>query len=64
MYFEGLTPIAVLCPNCGLKCMGYRARDEMVRLSCRRCGLVMVSKIINKRTIIMRMTAPPGQTLL
>ncbi|MCL2798513.1 MAG: hypothetical protein FWD58_10800 [Firmicutes bacterium] len=64
MKFDNYEPVQMFCQNCGHKCLGYRSRDQTVRVECGRCGVKWVSKLKDKRTVDTRMTAPPGQTLL
>ena len=63
MNYEALTPVAMLCPNCGNKCIGYRIRDGTARFDCERCGLLIASKKKSERVADLRLTAPLGQTL-
>jgi len=64
MKFTELEPVIMCCQNCGHKVIGYKSRDQTARFSCERCGTVWVSKLMDKRTIDTRMTAPPGQTAI
>jgi hypothetical protein len=61
MKTENYQAVQTYCGNCGYKCIGYRSRDRTTRFICDRCGACMVSKLIDKRTVDTRMTAPPGQ---
>lgn len=58
-------PVQMYCHNCGHKVLGYRSRDGgTARFNCERCGVVWVSKKMDKRTIDTRSTAPDGQEVL
>ncbi len=64
MEFYGLKPVQTYCPNCGHKCVGFKSRDDTVKIVCERCGVKMVSKHKTKRVTDIRMTAPRGACLL
>jgi hypothetical protein len=53
-----LDPVRLYCPNCGHKVIGYRARDETVRICCERCRIVIFSKRKDRATLNLRLTAP------
>lgn len=38
-----------ICTNCGKQIVGYRDAKGLVKISCPRCGLKMVSKLISRR---------------
>lgn len=56
-------PVQMYCNNCGHKCIGYKSRDQAVRIVCGCCGTVMISKQKTKRIIDIRVHAPPGQRI-
>jgi len=64
MDFKNCEPVQMFCNNCANKCIGYRARDETVHISCEQCGTVYITKQKDARTIDIRMIAPFGQTIL
>ena len=64
MEFYGIDPVEMYCMNCNRIVTGYKSRDQTLRVTCGQCGVKYVSRKINKRTIDMRITAPPGQVSL
>lgn len=49
MSFSKMKPVALFCPNCGHKVVGYHDEDGAVRLICDRCKSVMFSKFHPKK---------------
>ena len=58
---EKWTPVARFCSNCGKKIMGYRNNEGVLKVQCQYCGVVYVSKRINRRKERVEITAPEGQ---
>ena len=58
---ESWTPTARYCSNCGKKIVGYRNREGMLKIQCQYCGVVYVSKRINRRKERVEITAPTGE---
>ena len=49
-----------ICINCGKQIVGYRDAKGLVKISCPRCGLSMVSKLISRRHERIDIYAPDG----
>ena len=58
---ESWTPTARYCSNCGKKIVGYRNREGMLKIQCQYCGVVYVSKRINRRKERVEITAPTDE---
>ena len=58
---EKWTPVARFCSNCGKKIIGYRKSEGVLKVQCQYCGVVYVSKRINRRKERVEITAPEGQ---
>ena len=58
MELNELRPVHSYCNNCGHKNIGYKARDQTVRMTCERCRLKSFSKQKDKRNMIVYLTAP------
>ena len=58
---EKWTPTARFCSNCGKKIIGYRNEEGLLKVQCPYCGVVYVSKRINRRKERVEITAPEGQ---
>ena len=58
---EKWTPVTRFCSNCGKKIMGYRNNEGVLKVQCQYCGVVYVSKRINRRKERVEITAPEGQ---
>ncbi len=58
---EKWTPIARFCSNCGKKIIGNRNSEGLLKVQCQHCGVVYVSKRINRRKERVEITAPEGQ---
>lgn len=42
-------PIAMHCPNCGNKVVGYSNDDRVMKVECNRCKVVLISKQKTRR---------------
>ena len=58
---EKWTPTARYCSNCGKKIIGYRNGEGMLKVQCQYCGVLYVSKRINRRKERVEIIAPEGQ---
>jgi ribosomal protein S27E len=51
----------IYCPNCRQLVIGYEGKDGITRMTCDRCGTVMVSKSMGRRHDRIDIYAPRGQ---
>lgn len=42
-------PIQLYCPNCGTKITGYKTVEGKMKKQCRKCGLMIVSQLKEKK---------------
>lgn len=47
-------PVKMYCPNCGNKVIGYKSGDGAVRITCRKCRVVIYSKPKNPKELAIR----------
>ena len=52
-----------ICINCGRQIVGYRDSKGLVKVSCPRCGLSMVSKLMSRRHERIDVYAPDGAVI-
>ncbi len=49
MDFSNLTPVAMFCPNCGHKVIGYKSDDGALRIQCPKCKVIIYSKYHSRK---------------
>lgn len=57
-------PVKRHCRNCGEKVVGFKNKQGVVKVSCPRCGVCSVSKMIDRRHERCDTYAPPGMECL
>ena len=58
---SGFTRVQWYCPNCGSLVAGVRNKEGLVKVQCRSCFAVMVSKAMGRRHDQIDVYAPDGQ---
>lgn len=54
-------PTRRYCHNCGKIVIGFRSEKGVVKLECRHCGLVMISKRMSRRHERVDVIPPTGE---
>lgn len=51
----------IYCPNCRHLVNGYESKDGTTRMTCEKCGAVMIRKTMGRRHDRIDLYAPRGQ---
>ena len=54
MHVSDLTSVAMFCPNCGHKVVGYKNDEGALSITCSKCKAFIYSKFKSKREIAIR----------
>lgn len=46
-----INPVRIYCPNCGYKIAGDTDEKGVMRVTCRKCGIIIFSKHHKKKEI-------------
>ena len=55
MNFNNLNPIRLYCPNCGKILTAYVGEDNIARIKCSKCYVVLTSKMHGVREMNIKM---------
>lgn len=60
---EEWTPLPMFCNNCGHLNYGFKNKEDKIKYECKKCKLVYVRTIKNRRHQVVELYAPKGESL-